>query len=68
MLRSSSRFRITVKSVSQITRLHLPRTHLLVGIAYDGILTVVGWQSLISGNPALISGNLDEKWHYDGPD
>ena len=30
-------------------------------MAYDGILTVVGWQSLISGNPALISGNLDEK-------
>ena len=39
----------------------LPRTHLLVGMAYDGILTVVGWQSLISGNPALINGNLDEK-------
>ena len=30
-------------------------------MAYDGILTVVGWQSLISGNPALTSGNLDEK-------
>ena len=39
----------------------LPRTHLLVGMACDGILTVVGWQSLISGNSALISGNLDEK-------
>ena len=30
-------------------------------MAYDGILIVVGWQSLISGNPALIRGNLDEK-------
>ena len=30
-------------------------------MAYDGILTVVGWQSLISGNPALTSGNLDKK-------
>ena len=47
--------------MSQITRLCLQRTHLLVGMAYDGILTIVGWQLLISGNPALISGNLDEK-------
>jgi len=41
----------------------------MVGMAYDRILTVVGWQSLISaGNPALTSGNLDEKKrHYDGP-
>ena len=30
-------------------------------MAYEGLLTTVGWQSLISGNPALISGNLDEK-------
>ena len=45
----------------QITRLCLPRTYLLVGMAYDRILIVVGWQSLISGNPALTSGNLDEK-------
>jgi len=30
-------------------------------MAYEGILTIVGWQLLISGNPALISGNLDEK-------
>ena len=30
-------------------------------MAYNGILTVVGWQSLISDNPALTSGNLDEK-------
>ena len=39
----------------------LPRTYLLIGMAYDGILTVVDWQSLISGNPAFISGNLDKK-------
>jgi len=69
IFRSLSGFRIIEKSVLQITRPYLPRTHLLVGMAYDGILIVVGWQSLISGNPALISGNLDEKKrHYDGPD
>ena len=58
---SSSGFRIIEKSVSHIMCLCLPRTYLLIGMVYDGILTVVGWQSLISGNPALISGNLDEK-------
>ena len=30
-------------------------------MAYEGLFTTVGWQSLISGNPALISGNLDGK-------
>ena len=74
IFQSSSGFQITEKSVSQITRLCLPRTspdwkstplylwnQLLIRMAYEGILTKVGWQSLISGNPALISGNLDEK-------
>ena len=47
----------------------LSRNHLLIGMVYDGILTVVCWQSLISGNPALISGNLgDKKRCYNGPD
>jgi len=52
IFRSPSGFRIIEKSVSQITRPCLPRTHLL-GMAYDRILTVVGWQSLISGNPVV---------------
>ena len=53
-------FKFIEKSVSQITCLCLPRTHLLIGMVYDGIL---------SGNPALISGNLDKKKRrYDGPD
>jgi len=30
-------------------------------MAYEGILTIVRWQSLISDKPALISGNLDGK-------
>ena len=58
------------KSVSQITCLCLPRIYLLIRMAYEGILTIaiISWQSLISGNPALISGNLDgKKRHYDGP-
>jgi len=44
-------------------------------MVYEGILTIVaaGMQSLISGNPALISSNLDGKKSsatigYDGPD
>ena len=45
----------------QITRLCLPRTHLLVGMAYDGILTVVGWQSLISGTLHLPVVTLTKK-------
>ena len=49
------------KSVSQIMHLHLPSTYLLIRMAYEGILTIVGWQPLISGSPALISGNLDKK-------
>ena len=47
----------------------LPRTYLLIIMAYEGLLTTICWQSLISGNPALIRGNLDKKkWHYHGPD
>ena len=45
--------------MSQIACLCLPRTYVLA--VYEGILTIVGWQSLINGNPALISGNLDKK-------
>ena len=38
------------------------------GIMMEYSKYVVGWQSLISGNPALIIGNLDEKkLRYDGP-
>jgi len=68
IFRSSSGFKIIEKSVPQITRLCLPRTCLLIRMAYEGLFTTVGWQLLISGNPAFISGNDEKKWFYDGPD